>query len=138
MQAYDFFLALHLYTLYASAFLMLFYLGLTQGNFKTEFIFIRRVRLFLPVFYLFLTLALFTGLLLWALKGFEANLRFFVMLLIWILILALAIFQFVLFKKARSVRRYVGFRWASLAILLVELLLLMMPFIDINYAIFVS
>ncbi|MBS4235369.1 hypothetical protein [Campylobacter vulpis] len=138
MQGYEFFLALHLYTLYASAFLILFYLGLTQGNFKTEFIFIRRIRLFLPIFYLFLILALFTGLLLWALKGFEANLRFFMMLLMWILILTLAIFQFILFKKARSVRRYVGFRWASLAILLIELLLLAIPFIDVSYAVFVS
>ena len=93
MQAYDFFLALHLYTLYASAFLILFYFGLTQGGFKTEFIFIRRIRLFLPVFYLFLSLVLFTGALLWALKGFEANLYFFLMLLIWVLILALAIFH---------------------------------------------
>lgn len=45
-QSYEFFLALHLYSLYASGFLMLFYLILTQGNFKTEFIFIRRIRLF--------------------------------------------------------------------------------------------
>ncbi|EOH7486938.1 hypothetical protein ACMCY4_001702, partial [Campylobacter jejuni] len=34
-QSYEFFLALHLYSLYASGFLMLFYLILTQGNFKT-------------------------------------------------------------------------------------------------------
>ncbi|EOJ1699375.1 hypothetical protein ACM2AP_001569, partial [Campylobacter jejuni] len=53
-QSYEFFLALHLYSLYASGFLMLFYLILTQGNFKTEFIFIRRIRLFLPIYYLFL------------------------------------------------------------------------------------
>ena len=138
MQAYDFFLALHLYTLYASAFLILFYFGLTQGGFKTEFIFIRRIRLFLPVFYLFLSLVLFTGALLWALKGFEANLYFFLMLLIWVLILALAIFHFVLFKKARNARRYVAFRWASFVILLTELFLLLIPFILPNYAVFIS
>ncbi|EAH9124660.1 hypothetical protein FPZ72_09650, partial [Campylobacter jejuni] len=67
-QSYEFFLALHLYSLYASGFLMLFYLILTQGNFKTEFIFIRRIRLFLPIYYLFLALIIFTGCLLSAMK----------------------------------------------------------------------
>lgn len=33
-KSYEFFLALHLYSLYASGFLMFFYLVLTQGNFK--------------------------------------------------------------------------------------------------------
>ncbi len=101
-QSYEFFLALHLYSLYASGFLMLFYLILTQGNFKTEFIFIRRIRLFLPIYYLFLALIIFTGCLLSAMKQFQMNVNIWVMIFSWILIFALAIFAF--FNRKISIK----------------------------------
>ncbi|MFQ6342752.1 hypothetical protein [Campylobacter sp. VTCC 70190] len=128
-QSFEFFLALHLYSLYASGFLMLFYLILTQGNFKTEFIFIRRIRLFLPIYYLFLTLIIFTGSLLLALKQFQMNLSIWIMIFSWILIFALAIFHFICFKKARRFRRYATFRWLSFVILPFEIFLLFLPFL---------
>ncbi|TKX30795.1 hypothetical protein [Campylobacter estrildidarum] len=132
-QSYHFFLALHLYSLYASGFLMFFYLILTQGSFKTEFIFIRRIRLFLPIYYTFLAFMLFTGLLLLAMKKFQMSLNFWLMIAAWILILFLAIFHFVQFKKARKIRRYIAFRWISLLILMCEILLLFLPSLLSNY-----
>lgn len=127
-RSYEFFLALHLYTLYASGFLMFFYLALTQGNFKTEFHFIRKIRFFLPIYYLFLSFILFTGALLLALNNFAMNLNFFLMILAWFLIFALAIFHFILFKRARKARRYKAFRWCSFVILLCEFAILLIPF----------
>ncbi|XGQ69911.1 hypothetical protein AB9T38_07060 [Campylobacter hepaticus] len=132
-QSYKFFLALHLYSLYASGFLMLFYLILTQGNFKTEFIFIRRIRLFLPIYYLFLALIIFTGCLLLSIKQFQMNLNIWIMIFSWILIFALAIFHFICFKKARRFRRYTNFRWLSFLILLCEIFLLFLPFLIKRY-----
>ncbi|OEW18531.1 hypothetical protein AJ938_02780 [Campylobacter sp. BCW_6879] len=132
-QSYEFFLALHLYSLYASGFLMLFYLILTQGNFKTEFIFIRRIRLFLPIYYLFLALIIFTGCLLSAMKQFQMNVIIWVMIFSWILIFALAIFHFVYFKKARRFRKYATFRWISCLILPFEIFLLFLPFLIERY-----
>lgn len=132
-QSYEFFLALHFYSLYASGFLMLFYLILTQGNFRTEFIFIRRIRLFLPIYYVFLAFILFTGFLLLAMKKFEMTLNIYLMILAWILIFALAIFHFVQFKKARRLRRYITFRWVSFLILFCELILLSLPFLVSKY-----
>lgn len=132
-QSYELFLALHLYSLYASGFLMLFYLILTQGNFKTEFIFIRRIRLFLPIYYLFLALIMFTGSLLLAMKRFEMHLSYWIMVLSWILIFALAIFHFIQFKKARRFRKYITFRWLSFVILLCEIFLLFLPFLADKY-----
>ncbi len=132
-QSYEFFLVLHLYSLYASGFLMLFYLILTQGNFRTEFIFIRRIRLFLPIYYVFLALMLFTGALLLAMKKFEMTLNIYLMILVWVLIFALAIFHFVQFKKARRLRRYITFRWVSFLILFCELILLSLPFLVSKY-----
>jgi len=132
-QSYEFFLALHLYSLYASGFLMLFYLILTQGNFKTEFVFIRRIRLFLPIYYLFLALILFTGALLLALNHFIFNLSFIFMILAWVLIFALAIFHFIQFKKARLKRSYASFRLLSFVILLLEIALLFLPFLASKY-----
>lgn len=93
-KSYEFFLALHLYSLYASGFLMLFYLVLTQGNFKTEFIFIRRIRLFLPIYYVFLALMLFTGFLLLAVKQFQMHLNLWLMIFSWIFIFAFSYFSF--------------------------------------------
>ncbi|HEB9906333.1 TPA: hypothetical protein RZL31_001228 [Campylobacter jejuni] len=132
-QSYEFFLALHLYSLYASGLLMLFYLILTQGNFKTEFIFIRRIRLFLPIYYLFLALIIFTGCLLSAMKQFQMNVNIWVMIFSWILIFALAIFHFVCFKKARRFRKYATFRWISCLILPFEIFLLFLPFLIERY-----
>lgn len=86
-KSYEFFLALHLYSLYASGFLMFFYLVLTQGNFKTEFIFIRRIRLFLPIYYVFLALMLFTGSLLLAIKQFQTHLNLWLMIFLGFLFL---------------------------------------------------
>ncbi|HDZ5065617.1 TPA: hypothetical protein RTH13_001125 [Campylobacter jejuni] len=132
-KSYEFFLALHLYSLYASGFLMLFYLILTQGNFKTEFIFIRRIRLFLPIYYLFLALIVFTGCLLSAMKQFQMNLNIWIMIFSWILIFALAIFHFICFKKARKFRKYTAFRWISFLILPFEIFLLFLPFLIERY-----
>ncbi|MBK1971921.1 hypothetical protein JG676_02840 [Campylobacter sp. 2018MI35] len=128
-QSYEFILALHLYSLYASGFLMLFYLVLTQGNFKTEFIFTRRIRLFLPIYYFFLILIFFTGMLLLALNHFEMTLNYWLMILANILIFVLAIFHFRQFKKARENRRYIFFRWISFLILPIEIFLLFLPFL---------
>lgn len=126
-KSYDFFLALHLYSIYASGFLMLFYLILTQGSFKTEFIFIKRIRLFLPLYYLFLAIVLFTGSLLLALNHFATNLYFWSMIGAWILIFALAIFHFIQFKKTRKNKKYSFFRLLSFIILLLEIALLFLP-----------
>lgn len=128
-QSYDFFLLLHLYSLYASGFLMLFYLFITQGNFTSEFLFIRRIRLFLPIYYLFLAFILFTGVLLLALKHFVLNVYFVLMIFAWIFIFALALFHFIQFKKARRLRTYTIFRWLSFVILLSEIALLFLPFL---------
>ncbi|EAJ5681148.1 hypothetical protein BXA13_02305 [Campylobacter lari] len=128
-QSYEFFLALHVYSLYANGFLMLFYLYLTQSSFSQEFIFIKRIRLFLPIYYLFLAITLFTGSLLWALKHFELNLYILSMWFCWILIFALAIYQFVLFKKARLFKRYAKFRFLSFFILCLGIFLLFVPYL---------
>ncbi|MCX2682724.1 hypothetical protein OQH60_01655 [Campylobacter sp. MIT 21-1685] len=132
-HSYDFFLLLHLYSLYASGFLMLFYLLITQGSFTTEFLFIRRIRLFLPVYYLFLAFILFTGILLLSLNHFILNIHFVVMIFTWILIFALAIFHFIQFKKARRLRTYTTFRWLSFVILFCEIALLFFPFLCTKY-----
>ncbi len=132
-KSYEFFLALHLYSLYASGFLMLFYLVLTQGNFKTEFVFIRRIRLFLPIYYVFLALMIFTGSLLLAIKQFQMYLNLWLMIFSWIFIFALAIFHFTQFKKARRLRRYITFRRISFVILFCELALLILPFLTGKY-----
>ena len=128
-QYYDFFLAVHLYCIYATGFLMVFYLFLTQSNFRTEFDFIRRIRLFLPLFNFFLASVLFTGCLLLALKHWQMDFSLRYMVLAWIVIFALSIFQYKLFKKARKIKRYNTFRAASFFILLGELLLLFSPFV---------
>ncbi|MBF7047070.1 hypothetical protein IY804_03120 [Campylobacter volucris] len=128
-QNYEFFLAIHVYSLYTNGFLMLFYLYLTQSSFSQEFIFIRRIRLFLPIYYLFLAITLFTGSLLWALKHFETNLYILSMWLVWALIFALAIYQFVLFKKARLFKRYAKFRFLSFFILCLDIFLLFTPYL---------
>lgn len=125
---YELFLAVHLYTLYASGFLMTFYFALTQGDFKTEFDFVRRIRVFLPIYYLFLALIFFTGLLLLALNHFTMRGDFWLMIAAWLGIFALAIFHFILFKRARRARQYKAFRWMSVVILLAELVLLLLPF----------
>lgn len=132
-EIYELVLALHLYSLYVTGFLILFYLSLTQGSFKTEFIFIRKIRLFLPIYYLFLTFIVFTGALLLALNHFTTDLNLYLMILSWILIFALAIFHFTQFKKARRIRHYRVFRWLSFIVLLCELALLILPFIISKY-----
>lgn len=129
IQYYDFFLAIHLYSIYVVGFLMLFYLFLTQGNFKTEFDFIRRIRLFLPLYNLFLACVVFTGLLLLALKNYEMSYSINYMIFTWVVIFALSIFQYSQFKKARKNKKYNAFRMWSFFILFIELFLLLMPFI---------
>ena len=128
-QYYDFFVAIHLYSIYATGFLMVFYLFLTQSNFRTEFDFIRRIRLFLPLFNFFLATVLFTGCLLLALKAWQMGFSIKYMIFVWVAILALSLFQYKVFKKARKIKRYKTFRASSFFILLVELLLLFSPFI---------
>lgn len=132
-QSYDIFLAFHLYSLYASGFLMLFYLFLTQGGFSSEFYFIRRIVLFLPAYYLFLAIIFFTGFLLLALKSFEMNFYFALMIFLWFLILALAIFHYKQFKKARMLRRYKNFRMISFFILILEIFILFVPLLMRKY-----
>lgn len=129
MAIYQGVLAFHIYSIYASGFLMLFYLTLTQGSFVSEFNFIRRLRLFLPIYYMFLAIVLFTGLVLLALKHFSLSTYVSLMILSWLLIFFLAIFQFILFKKARRRRRYNAYRGASFFILLVDIFLLVMPYL---------
>lgn len=126
---YEFFLAIHLYSIYASAFLMLVYLYLTQGSFKTEFDFIRRIRLFLPIYYTFWAVVLFTGSLLLSLKNFELNGSNHYMISSWIFILALNIVQFKLFKRARQTRHYKVFRASSFFILAFNLCLIVAGFL---------
>lgn len=127
-QYYDFFVAIHLYSIYATGFLMVFYLFLTQSNFRTEFDFIRRIRLFLPLFNFFLACMLFTGCLLLALKNWEMNILMRYMIFVWVAIFALNIFQYNRFKKARKTKRYNTFRTLSFFILIAELFLLFTPF----------
>ena len=124
VESYQFFLALHLYSVYASGVLMIIYLILTQGNFRTEFDFIRRIRMFLPIYYLFFAVMLFTGVLLLSIKQYESNAIVKYMVFAWVVMLALSIFQFVLFKKARKTKLYKRFRMMSFFILLFNLLLL--------------
>lgn len=128
MQIFDAVLALHIYSLYASCALMIFYLFLTQGPFKSEFSFIRKIRLFLPIYYLFLSLILFTGLVLLALLQFALSAKVLFMIVSWLFILGLNMFQFKLFKKARRLRRYAKFRAFSFFILLVCIALILLPF----------
>lgn len=130
---YDFILALHIYSLYASGFLMLFYLFLSQNNSTTEFNFIYRIRVFLPIFYMFLAFVLFTGLLLLSINYFNINLYHTFMIFTWILILALAIVQFKSFKKARKMKRYRKFKRISFFILIIEIGLLFAPNLLIKY-----
>lgn len=99
IESYQFFLALHLYSVLVSGALMLIYLVLTQGNFRTEFDFIRRIRVFLPLYYFFFAVVFFTGFLLFALKHYELSLSVKYMLAAWVAIFGLSIFQFVAFKK---------------------------------------
>ena len=124
VESYQFFLALHLYSVYASGVLMIIYLILTQGNFRTEFDFIRRIRMFLPIYYFFFAVMLFTGVLLLSIKQYESSAIVKYMVFAWVVMLALSIFQFVLFKKARKTKRYKRFRMMSFFILLFNLLLL--------------
>lgn len=125
----DFFLAIHLYSIYATGFLIVFYLFLTQGNFRTEFDFIRRIRLFLPLFNFFLACMLFTGCLLLALKNWQMNILMRYMIFVWLAIFALNLFQYKLFKKACKIKRYKNFRASSFFILIAQLLLLFSPFV---------
>lgn len=129
IQYYDFFLAIHLYSIYVTGFLMVFYLFLTQGSFKTEFDFVRRIRLFLPMYNLFLASVLFTGLLLFALKSYEIDFWIGYMIAIWIVVFALSIVQYKSFKKARKSKKYNSFRMLSFFILFFELFLGLVPFI---------
>lgn len=128
-QYYDFFTAVHLYSIYAMGFLMVFYLFLTQGNFRTEFDFIRRIRLFLPLYNFFLATVLFTGCLLLALKNWEMGFIVKYMIFVWVMIFALSLFQYKYFKKARKTKRYGTFRALSFFVLLFQIGLLFSPYI---------
>lgn len=133
MQAQEFFIALHVYSLYASGFLMALYLMLTQDRLTSEFVFIKRIRLFLPIYYLFLAVVLFTGSLLLALKFFQMNAYYWSMIFSWCVILFLAIFHFKQFKTARRLRRYAKFRKISFFVIFVEIFLLFFPTLLKNY-----
>ena len=128
MQIFDLVLALHLYSIYTSVVLVFFYMFLTQDNCTTEFNFIRRIRLFLPIYYMFLAIVFFTGILMLALLNFNLNFYRILMIISWILILGLHIFQFKLFKKARSLRRYKSYKTYSFFILISVLILFFIPF----------
>lgn len=129
MQIFELVLNLHIYSIYTVAFLMLFYLYLTQSNFSTEFNFIKRIRLFLPIYYMFLAIVFFTGILMLALLNFELNHYRIFMIISWCLILFLNILQYKSFKKARMYRRYKTYRTFSFFILLFNLILVVLPFL---------
>lgn len=129
MQIFELVLNLHIYSIYTVAFLMLFYLYLTQSNFSTEFNFIKRIRLFLPIYYMFLAIVFFTGILMLALLNFELNHYSIFMIVSWCLILFLNILQYKSFKKARMYRRYKTYRTFSFFILLFNLILVVLPFL---------
>lgn len=129
MQIFGLVLNLHIYSIYTVAFLMLFYLYLTQSNFSTEFNFIKRIRLFLPIYYMFLAIVFFTGILMLALLNFELNHYRIFMIISWCLILFLNILQYKSFKKARMYRRYKTYRTFSFFILLFNLILVVLPFL---------
>ncbi|ASQ31150.1 hypothetical protein CAV_1544 [Campylobacter avium LMG 24591] len=129
MQIFELVLNLHIYSIYTVAFLMLFYLYLTQSNFSTEFNFIKRIRLFLPIYYMFLAIVFFTGILMLALLNFELNHYRIFMIVSWCLILFLNILQYKSFKKARMYRRYKTYRTFSFFILLFNLILVVLPFL---------
>lgn len=129
MQIFELVLNLHIYSIYTVAFLMLFYLYLTQSNFSTEFNFIKRIRLFLPIYYMFLAIVFFTGILMLALLNFELNHYSIFMIISWCLILFLNILQYKSFKKARMYRRYKTYRTFSFFILLFNLILVVLPFL---------
>ncbi|HJE66415.1 MAG TPA: hypothetical protein K8V51_05060 [Campylobacter avium] len=129
MQIFELVLNLHIYSIYTVAFLMLFYLYLTQSNFSTEFNFIKRIRLFLPIYYMFLAIVFFTGILMLALLNFELNHYRIFMIVSWCLILFLNILQYKSFKKARMYRRYKTYRTFSFFILLFNLILIVLPFL---------
>ncbi|WP_273404937.1 hypothetical protein [Campylobacter avium] len=129
MQIFELVLNLHIYSIYTVAFLILFYLYLTQSNFSTEFNFIKRIRLFLPIYYMFLAIVFFTGILMLALLNFELNHYRIFMIVSWCLILFLNILQYKSFKKARMYRRYKTYRTFSFFILLFNLILVVLPFL---------
>lgn len=129
MQIFELVLNLHIYSIYTVAFLILFYLYLTQSNFSTEFNFIKRIRLFLPIYYMFLAIVFFTGILMLALLNFELNHYSIFMIVSWCLILFLNILQYKSFKKARMYRRYKTYRTFSFFILLFNLILVVLPFL---------
>lgn len=128
-QSYGWILTLHLYSLYLFGFLMFVYLCLTQGKFKTEFQFIKRIRLFLPIFYMFLAIVFFTGILLLAMKNFKFDLFVSSMIVIWMIIFFLSIVQFKFFKKARKERKYKKFASISALISLLDFILFFTPFV---------
>lgn len=127
LEFYDFFLATHLYSIYGSAILMVIYLFLTQSNFRTEFSFVRKIRLFLPLYHTFIALMLFTGLLLLALRRFILNSSTLYMLVTWALLLFFAIVQYRNFKRARRSKHYKDFRISSFFIIIFKLFLLLFP-----------
>lgn len=129
LEFYDFFLATHLYSIYASAALMVVYLFLTQSNFRREFDFVRKIRLFLPLYYLFIALMLFTGLLLLASRHFAMNASILYMLIIWGLVLIFALWQYINFRRARRTKRYRDFRVSSFFILVFCLFLVLFQLI---------
>ena len=131
-------LNLHIYSIYASRFLIIIYIFLTQ-YFVDEFKFIYRIRVFLPIYYMFLAFVCFTGILLLALKNFDISFYDIFMIFAWILILYLAIKNYKNFKKARKTKKYKIFSMTSSMILVLSFLLLFVPdLFRITYAIFVS
>lgn len=129
MSSYEFFVSVHLFSIYATFLALIIYLILTQNAAAREFDYIRRIRVFLPLFYFFLVLLLFTGSLLWALKGFFTSLATALMIFAWCGVFALSIALFVLFKKARKKHDYTDFRKASLCVISINIALCLISYL---------
>lgn len=123
MDSYSLIRDIHIYSVYASGFLMVFYLILTQSK-CGEFDYIKRIRVFLPTYYMFLAIMFFTGILCQAILSFIIDKNIITMIVSFFAILYLAILQFSLFKKARRMRSYKKFRGQSFLILVLSIFLI--------------
>lgn len=123
MDSYSLIRDIHIYSVYATGFLMVFYLILTQSK-CGEFDYIKRIRVFLPTYYMFFAIMFFTGILCNAMLSFMLDKNIITMIISFFVILYLAILQFSLFKKARRIRSYRKFKVQSFLILLLSICLM--------------
>lgn len=113
------FISIHIFFVYFLLFLEFLYLFFTQ-YFKDAHSYIFKIRVFLPLYYSILSICFFTGILLEAFKQFENY--SFKYSVVFILILALSIYEFILFKKTRKQKKIKDFKKYALFIELIKLL----------------